>query len=151
MLQRSASHAALTFLTYAFADSEISSSLLLLVARRLFRPFSLCLVRFGRSSSFLRPCPYRACVVVLSPAFRVFFFLYYLGFRFTCYRRILCFIPSHSFPLTTVSIVHSLPASSIWFGPISFFLLYLLLIAFYVSYPDASLDLCDFAVEPLTS
>jgi len=75
LLQRSVSYAAPTFLTYASVDSEISSSLPL-AARRLFCPFFISHVRFGRSSCsslFSNPCSFRASVVVPSSALRVFF------------------------------------------------------------------------------
>ena len=89
------------------------------------------------------------------------FFLYYLGFRFTCYRCILCFITQLTPSYRSISprrylhprSLHTITslASSVWFGYISFLLLRSPPIASHVSHLGAPLDLCDFAIELLTS
>lgn len=57
---------------------------------RFFCPFSTCLVRFGRSNSSSSAFFLPFCCCTITRFSRFFFFLYYLGFRFTCYRCILC-------------------------------------------------------------
>lgn len=124
------------------------------------------LVRFGRSScsSFFRVLVLlrrrsRASVVVPPPAFAFFFSLLSglsLYLVIDAYYAPLPRTPSYC-PLSLRHYlnIHSLhaitsPASSFWSGFTSL-LICLLLITFYVSYPDALLDLYDFAFEPLTS
>jgi len=114
--------------------------------------FFICHARFGRSScSHFFPSPHsspRAPVVVTSSVLRLFFFLLLSGLSFTCYRCILCSITTRA-PSRTFSSDHHLLLRP--FSSVSFPAFRLLLIAFYVSYLDAPLDLCDFAIGPLTS
>lgn len=124
------------------------------------------LVRLGRSSSL---CPSQTLVdALLAPPLLYYhplfshlhFVLYYLGYRFTCYRSTLCSTTSRSFeifPSTATFFVHSFhmvtspPLRPLVSDFISFSRSTCCLIAFYVSCLEAPLDLCGFAFEALTS
>lgn len=146
---------------YAYADPEVSSSSL-----PPFPSVVSCFVRLGRSSSY---APFQALVNALlallllydHPLFsHLHSVLYYLGYCFTCYRSTLCSITSRSFeisPSTATFFVHSFylvtspPLRPLVSDFISFFRFTCCLIAFYVSCLEATLDLCGFAFEALTS
>jgi hypothetical protein len=87
---------------------------------RTLRSFKLCKL-------LIKPLFFLCFCCCTISAFRVF---YYLGFRFTCYRCILCFFTPHTPSHCSLSLrrylytrpLHAItsPTSSAWSGPISF-------------------------------
>ena len=165
VLQRSIPYAAPIFLTYASVDSRSvrRRCRLSLVAFSVHSSLSRTLRSFKLFKLFSSPCSpsstfSRFCCCTTT-RFCLFFSLLSglsLYLVIDAYYAPLPRTPSYC-PLSLRHYlnIHSLhaitsPASSFWSGFTSL-LICLLLITFYVSYPDALLDLYDFAFEPLTS